>query len=135
MDGIGLRGVDRLLEDVLDPNRNLDANFRISSIVTDEGKIYSGLIRKETDSQLSIIDTKGKELRLDKSTIEERQNSKLSLMPEKLGETITNSEFNNLISFLISQKKKQEKEKPKQPPPPKMTTPRPQSQQKPKVDI
>jgi hypothetical protein len=30
LDGVGIRGVDRLLEDVLDPNRNVDANFRAS---------------------------------------------------------------------------------------------------------
>ena len=29
LDGVGIRGLDRLLEDVLDPNRNVDQAFRV----------------------------------------------------------------------------------------------------------
>ena len=33
LDGIGARGLDRLLEDVLDPNRNVDPSFRTTTLV------------------------------------------------------------------------------------------------------
>src|SRR5207247_1006000 len=36
LDGIGLRGADRLLEDILDPNRNVDQAFRATLIETDD---------------------------------------------------------------------------------------------------
>ena len=32
LDGIGSRGLDRLMEDVLDPNRNVDQTFRITNL-------------------------------------------------------------------------------------------------------
>src|SRR5262249_11788553 len=34
LDGIGGRGVDRLLEDILDPSRNVDAHFRMTYVST-----------------------------------------------------------------------------------------------------
>ena len=33
LDGIGSRGLDRLMEDVLDPNRNVDQTFRVTNLV------------------------------------------------------------------------------------------------------
>jgi HEAT repeat protein len=38
LDGIGVRGIERLLEDVLDPNRNVDQAFRTTQIVTKENR-------------------------------------------------------------------------------------------------
>ena len=38
LDGIGIRGLDRLLEDVLDPNRIVDQAFRATLIQTDDGR-------------------------------------------------------------------------------------------------
>ncbi len=42
LDGIGIRGLDRLLEDMLDPNRNVDQAFRVTSLETESGQIVSG---------------------------------------------------------------------------------------------
>jgi len=38
LDGIGTRGLDRLIEDVLDPSRNVDQSFRITTLVLDDGR-------------------------------------------------------------------------------------------------
>jgi len=47
LDGIGGRGLDRLLEDVLDPSRNVDVAFRMTIVTLKDGKNLSGLVLRE----------------------------------------------------------------------------------------
>ena len=47
LDGIGNRGLDRLLEDLLDPNRNVDVAFRTTTLRLIDGRVLSGLVRRE----------------------------------------------------------------------------------------
>ncbi len=103
LDGIGNRGLERLLEDLLDPNRNVDVAFRTTLIQTEDGGTLSGLLRKETEASLLIIDQQGKEILVDKDLVEIRQPSRLSLMPETLVADLPKDEFVNLIEFLLSQ--------------------------------
>src|SRR5581483_9846088 len=56
LDGIGQRGLERILEDVLDPNRNVDQAFRASLFVLDDGRVLSGLFRREEGTQVVIAD-------------------------------------------------------------------------------
>ena len=46
LDGVGNRPVARIIEDVVDPNRNVDASFRTVLIQTFDGQIISGLPRR-----------------------------------------------------------------------------------------
>jgi len=105
LDGIGLRGLDRVLEDVLAPNRNVDVAFRTTTVVTNEGKAYSGLLRELEGNQISIVDSQAKETILQTNTIEERLASTSSPMPSNVGETLTEEQLRDLISFLLTQRK------------------------------
>ena len=89
LDGIGQRGLERVLEDVLDPNRNVDVNFRTTTVVTKDGKIFSGLSRREEGATLVLVDNKGKEFTVPLADIDERVKSNLSLMPANVGEILT----------------------------------------------
>lgn len=108
LDGIGQRGLERVLEDVLDPNRNVDVNFRTTTVVTKDGKIFSGLIRREEGATLVLADNKGKEFTVPLGDIDERVKSNLSLMPANVAEMLNEREFLDLVSFLLSQRQKVE---------------------------
>ena len=108
LDGIGQRGLERVLEDVLDPNRNVDVNFRTTTVVTKDGKIFSGLSRREEGATLVLVDNKGKEFTVPLAEIDERVKSNLSLMPANVGEVLTEREFLDLVSYLLSQRQKVE---------------------------
>ncbi|MBC7817907.1 MAG: c-type cytochrome, partial [Planctomycetaceae bacterium] len=108
LDGIGQRGLERVLEDVLDPNRNVDVNFRTTTVVTKDGKIFSGLSRREEGATLVLVDNKGKEFTVPLTDIDERVKSNLSLMPANVGEILTEREFLDLVSYLLSQRQKVE---------------------------
>jgi putative heme-binding domain-containing protein len=113
LDGIGARGLERVLEDVIDPNRNVDIAFRMTTLVTEQGKIINGLVRREEGEQLVLVNSLGKEERIKKQEIEERTPSTLSLMPElfqqrseNAAETMTPEDFQNLMAYLLSQRAK-----------------------------
>lgn len=108
LDGIGQRGLERVLEDVLDPNRNVDVNFRTTTVITKDGKIFSGLIRREEGATLVLADNKGKEFTAPLADIDERVKSNLSLMPANVAEILNEREFLDLISYLLSQRQKVE---------------------------
>ena len=108
LDGIGLRGLERLVEDVLDPNRNVDVAFRTTTIRTVNGEVISGLVRREEGATLILADNKGKEISVSKDDIEEQAKGSLSLMPANVHEIVSEAEFHDLLAYLLSQKEAKE---------------------------
>ena len=107
LDGIGNRGLERLLEDVLDPNRAVDINFRTTTVITDAGRIVSGLKRREEGAVLVFVDNQGKEFTVAKDEIDEQQQSPLSLMPANLLEILSPQELHDLLAYLLQSTKKE----------------------------
>ena len=101
LDGIGVRGVDRLLEDIVDPNRNVDAAFRSAVVLTDGGQIISGLVRREEGGFLVLANNKGEEVRVDIEDIDERKHTALSLMPANLQEVLSPEQVQDLLAWLL----------------------------------
>ncbi len=104
LDGIGIRGLDRLLEDVLDPNRNVDQAFRATTLNLKDGKLLFGLVLREEGEVVVVVDAKGKEVRVEKSKIDERTVSQQSPMPANLSDDIKEADFYNLMAYLLSKK-------------------------------
>lgn len=102
LDGIGNRGLERLLEDVLDPNRNVDPAFRPSLVTLKDDTSVTGLLRREEGELLVFVDTQGKEINVPRKEIAERRESQLSLMPANFGEVLKEDEFNDLLAFLLA---------------------------------
>jgi putative heme-binding domain-containing protein len=102
LDGVGLRGLDRLLEDTLDPNRNVDQAFRVTTLALADGRIASGLLLRQDGEVLILADAQGKDVRVPASTVEDRKLSQLSPMPANWGEQIEEADFNQLIAYLLS---------------------------------
>jgi len=101
LDGIGLRGADRLFEDILDPSRNVDAAFRTTTILNTDGQVLSGLLVREEGATLILVDNKGKEFAVPKADIEEQNISGLSLMPGNWGEVIPPPDLNEIVAELL----------------------------------
>jgi putative heme-binding domain-containing protein len=103
LDGIGVRGLDRLLEDVLDPNRNVDQAFRATLVTTTDGRTFSGLALRDEGEVVVLADAQGKEIRIPKATIADRRVLTLSPMPANVADLLSEAEFYDLMSFLLSQ--------------------------------
>jgi putative heme-binding domain-containing protein len=103
LDGVGIRGVERLLEDILDPNRNVDQAFRSTTLNLKDGRTVTGLLLREEGAVLVLADTQGKEVRVDKALVEERFVSQLSPMPANLVDQIPEADFYDLLAYLLMQ--------------------------------
>jgi len=102
LNGIGTRGLERLCEDVLDPNRNVDRAFRSTILVLNDGDVVSGLYRRDEGELVVLAESTGKELSIPRKNVTSRRESDTSLMPENFGEIITPDDFNSLLAFLLS---------------------------------
>ena len=109
LDGVGVRGLERLLEDVLDPNRNVDQAFRQTTLTLKKGQVLTGLLLKEEGAVLVLADSQGKEVRVPKDEVEERGTSQVSPMPGNFAEQIPQGDFNNLLAYLLTLQSKAEK--------------------------
>jgi putative heme-binding domain-containing protein len=103
LDGIGVRGLDRVLEDIIDPSRNVDQAFRLTTLGLKNGQIVSGLLLREEGKVLVLADNQGKEVRVAIADVDDRTLSQLSPMPANLVDQIPSADFNHLLSFLLAQ--------------------------------
>ncbi len=102
--GVGTRGLERLAEDVLDPNRNVDRAFRQTLLSMRDGEVQSGLLRREEGELLVLADATGKEFTVRKADVTERRESDQTLMPDNFGETLSPADFNALMAYLLAQR-------------------------------
>lgn len=103
LDGIGNRGLARLTEDILAPNRNVDLAFRTRLYLLEDGKVHSGLFRREEGELTVIATSKGEEVSFRASMIESEKVSPVSIMPENWSDAISAQDFNHLLAYLLSQ--------------------------------
>jgi len=103
LDGIGSRGIERLAEDILDPNRNVDSHFHLTNFTFKDGTTSSSFVTGERGNTLQIRDLVGNAKRLQKAQIASRLTVPISLMPPTFGHTLTPEDFANLIEWLRTQ--------------------------------
>ena len=102
LDGVGNWGLNALATKVLDPNRNISENFRTYTIKLKSGQAKSGLFRREDGQVLVMADQSGKEFTIPKKDILEQVPSKMTLMPDHFGNVLNQSQFNGLMTYLLS---------------------------------
>jgi len=101
LDGVGNRGADRLIEDILDPNRNVDAHFHLHLLKLRDGSTVTGFVRGEVGQVTILVDATNNEQRVAKGDIVEDTDLPQSLMPPTFGQSIQDDAFNDLIGWLL----------------------------------
>ncbi len=101
LDGVNNRGADRLIEDILDPNRNVDAHFRLHQVKLRDGTMAAGFVRGEVGQVKILVDAAGNEQRIAKGDIVEDVELPQSLMPPTFAQMIPVDAFNDLIAWLL----------------------------------
>ncbi|WP_373652358.1 PVC-type heme-binding CxxCH protein [Schlesneria sp. DSM 10557] len=89
-----------LLLNILDPNRAVDANYFSYTLVTNQGKVFTGLIKAETAGSITMRLPEGKEETILRSDVDELRTTGQSLMPVGFEKTISVEQMADLISFL-----------------------------------
>jgi hypothetical protein len=62
------------------------------------------LVLREEGEVLIVADSQGKEVRVPKSSVEERSASPLSPMPANLADQVDEGDFYNLMAFLLTKR-------------------------------
>ena len=91
--------VDYLLDSLIFPNKKVKENFHSVSVVTDEGKIISGIPVRTSKTELVLRDSEDRTVTVLVNSIEEKQEGK-SLMPAGLVDSLTRQELVDLVRFL-----------------------------------
>ncbi|NNE00434.1 MAG: c-type cytochrome [Pirellulaceae bacterium] len=93
----------QIMTSVLLPNDQIAKGYESVSVLDEDGQTHMGFILKETDDVLSLGVANGKQVDIDKDTIEFRKEMKASSMPEGLIKQIAPIEFLDLIAYLEQQ--------------------------------
>jgi putative heme-binding domain-containing protein len=89
-----------LIESVLDPSRQIVEGYRPTVVATTDGRILSGIVKGESDQELTLVDAEGHRQVIHKSDVERRDSDHSSLMPDGLASGLSQRDFADLIAYL-----------------------------------
>jgi len=92
--------VDYILQSILEPSVKIKEGYKAVDIELVNGDFYSGSIVREDDHSIYLRASADQEDRVPKDKIETLENSRLSMMPSELTESLTDSEFLDLVAYL-----------------------------------
>ena len=96
------RGLDAVLLNILDPNREVMPQFLSYVLVTTTGRVLTGMIAAETANSLTIRQPDGREETVLRLQIDELRSTGLSYMPEGLEKQIDVPAMADLLAYLNS---------------------------------
>lgn len=99
--GSGSKGIQYLVENVLDPNAVIGRDYQARNVLTIEGRVITGLIEQETDSAVTIR-TATSRVTVAREEIEQIRVSSNSFMPEGLLAPLNDRERLELMKYLMS---------------------------------
>ena len=103
LDGIGSRTIQRVIEDILDPSRNIDPNFRLTTVTLKNGDTKSGLnLRTEGDVTLLRDPATNQDVTVPTADIQATASSPVSPMPAAFDTLLPEPDFFALVTYLRS---------------------------------
>ena len=91
---------EMLVSDMLDPSNQITAGYNSYTVVTEDGRIYSGVLAAESATHVTLRREEGKEDTILRKDVEQMAASRISLMPEKVEQEIKPQEMIDLIAYL-----------------------------------
>ena len=99
LEGIGNPGIERLVEETIDPNRNIDVAFHYTIAVLKDGRIITGLKRREWDNRPCSPPSRARKSQSKKRDRATGQ-SPASILTG-FGQAIPSPDFRNLLEYLL----------------------------------
>lgn len=92
----------RILDNILNPSREIDPKFVVYLAATTDGRAFTGLLVENTDGVVALKDNQGKITQLKAEEIEVLAPQQQSLMPELLLRDMTAQQVADLLAYLSS---------------------------------
>lgn len=99
--GGGRHDVNYLIENIVDPNALLPADYRMTVVTMTDGRTLSGTIAGQSDRTLTLKMV-GAEQTLERDQIASTEQLPMSLMPEGLLQTLGDAQVSDLIAYLMT---------------------------------
>ena len=99
--GSNRANLDYLLSNILDPSAVIGKGYQAQIIVTDDGRVFTGIIRSDDRDSLTLA-TANDTIVIPKSEIVEQALSPKSMMPEDILKPLTEHEIRSLVVYLAS---------------------------------
>jgi putative membrane-bound dehydrogenase-like protein len=103
--GMAVHPKVELLTHLIDPSRSVEGNYRVYRVVTEDGRVLSGLLASETKTSIELYDAEGKKHVVLRDDIEELVASPKSLMPDGFEKQVPPEAIANLLEFLTQRGK------------------------------
>jgi putative heme-binding domain-containing protein len=97
--GIASRDRTDILLEILDPNRSVEANYRLWNVTTKDGNTYAGRLEAETQTTVEILDVAAQKHVIQRKDIEALEASPLSIMPVGF-EALPTDDLKALVEYL-----------------------------------
>jgi putative heme-binding domain-containing protein len=94
-------GKEKLLTNILDPNREVAANFTAYVVESTDGDQQIGLIASETPATVTLKMAYAQEITLPRAEIKSLRSANLSMMPEGLEQDLTPQQLADLLEFIM----------------------------------
>jgi putative heme-binding domain-containing protein len=99
-----IRTARDLVESLVVPSATIAQRYETYTVITDAGRVFTGVLARQTPELVVLHDASGAELRIRTDTIDEMEMSKRSIMPETTIKTLVREEVRDLLAFLQSLK-------------------------------
>jgi hypothetical protein len=99
--GIGARPKSEILTEILDPNRSVEANYKLWTVTQKDGESLSGRLDAETATSVEILDTTGTKHVIQRSTIAKLESSGQSIMPGGF-EQLPAQDLTDLLEYMAT---------------------------------
>lgn len=93
-----------LLEAIALPSASFARGYRSYQVLTDEGKIYTGVISRESTDTVYLRTADLSEVRIARDEIDLMKESSISIMPKGLEKRLTPQEIRDLLAYLQNRK-------------------------------
>ncbi len=101
--GANRPSLDYLLGNILTPSAEIQDAYKMQIILTEDGRIYSGIPAEENDRQLRLrVANEDEPITIAQAQIESRQIASVSMMPNGLLSELTDKEVLDLFKYLQS---------------------------------
>lgn len=93
-----------LLEAIVEPNKQIAKGFETATFAMDNGKVISGIVKAEDDSVVTLMDSNGGIIKVQKDEIDDRAVGK-SGMPSDIIKNLSKTDLRDLVEYLSTRKK------------------------------
>ncbi len=97
--GSGRKKTDYVLSNLIDPSAQIDPAYRLTTLFTEDGRLLSGFIVRQTDSDV-VFRTQDARIRLSMKDVASLRTTNVSMMPEGMIRTFTDEQLRDLLVYL-----------------------------------